>query len=124
MGLTSGRRILHEIRRPFHWYTWSAHHHINIVITHIAGFNNNIADYLSHFQNQRFQNWHHKLNQHWTASLHGQPILYSAFQQIICHSIAPSTLHTYRSEVTTFQNFCTRYAIIPYPASTTTLQFF
>jgi len=52
------------------------------------------------------------------------PILYSAFQQIIYHSVAPSTRHTYRSGVTTFQNFCTRYTIAPYPASTTTLQFF
>ena len=36
-------------------YFRAAHHHINIVITHIAGFNNNKADSLSRFQNQQFQ---------------------------------------------------------------------
>ena len=36
-------------------YFRAAHHHINIVITHIAGFNNITADPLSSFQNQQFQ---------------------------------------------------------------------
>ena len=35
-------------------YFWAAHH-INVVITHIAGSNNSIADSLFCFRNQRFQ---------------------------------------------------------------------
>ena len=36
-------------------YFQAVHHHINLVITHVAGSNNNIADPLSRFQNQRFK---------------------------------------------------------------------
>jgi len=36
-------------------YFHAAHYHVNVVITHIAGTNNSIADALFRFQNQLFQ---------------------------------------------------------------------
>ena len=36
-------------------YYQAAHHHLNIVITHITSTNNHIAEALSRFQTQRFQ---------------------------------------------------------------------
>ena len=36
-------------------YLRAAHHHINVVVTHISGINNSIADSLSRFQMDRFR---------------------------------------------------------------------
>ena len=36
-------------------YLRAAYHHINVIVTHINGINNSIADSLSHFQMERFR---------------------------------------------------------------------
>ena len=52
------------------------------------------------------------------------PIFCSTLQQLIYLGVAPSTILTYKSGVTSFLNFCASYNIPPYLTSPLTLQFF
>ena len=52
------------------------------------------------------------------------PTLFTSLQQFIHLSVAPATRQTYNSGVNSFLQFCYRFNITPYPASSLTLQFF
>ena len=52
------------------------------------------------------------------------PTLFTLLQQFIHLSVAPATRQTYNSGVNSFLQFCYRFNITPYPASSLTLQFF
>ena len=50
--------------------------------------------------------------------------LSTSLRQFIYLGVAPSTRQTYNSGINSYLNFCTRFNIQPYPASSLTLQFF
>ena len=52
------------------------------------------------------------------------PILLRSLQQFVYLGVAPSTRQTYTSGVNSYLQFCSRFNITPYPASSLILQFF
>ena len=50
--------------------------------------------------------------------------LSTSLRQFIYLGVAPSTQQTYNSGINSYLNFCARFNIQPYPASSLTLQFF
>ena len=56
--------------------------------------------------------------------MHADPILLRSLQQFVYLRVAPSTRQTYTSDVNSYLQFCSRFNITPYPASSLTLQFF
>ena len=52
------------------------------------------------------------------------PILLRSLQRFVYLGVAPSTRQMYTSGVNSYLQFCSRFNIIPYPASSLTLQFF
>ena len=96
-------------------YLRAAQHQVNVVVTHITGINNCIADALSRFQANRFQELAPQESRPHPCM--ADPILRSTLQQLIYLEVASSTCFTYRHPFRT-------YNIPPYPASPLTLQFF
>ena len=92
-------------------YFCAAKFDINVMIVHIAGSNNTIADALSRFQATRYYQLAPLAAPHpdnilaWPTFLDG---LLHEYQSL---GVAPSTHHTYRAGVRSYQQFCNQFNI-------------
>ena len=79
-------------------YFFAAHYDINVVITHISGIDNCIADSLSRFQQHRFRELapeaHPLLD-----PVHGRAHPFTSVRQFIFLGVAPPTRQTYNSGI-------------------------
>ena len=107
-------------------YYSAAKHNISVCTAHIAGAKNNIADCLSRFQQVKFK----KLRSTTGDSCTGQhlcladTVLHRSLMQCCHFGVAPSTHQTYQSGLTTFNTFCRQFGIVPFLASSLTLEYF
>ena len=102
-------------------YFCAARHNIHVIVTHIDGTTNCIADALSCFQVQRFYKLAPEVAKT-PDTIRAWPIqLFSNYQRL---GVATSTRQTYQAGIKALHQFCAQYTILPFPASPLTLCYF
>ena len=122
-GSTKSPKIMSLVRLL---YLCAAHHNINICIKHIPGTSNNIA-VATYFSLSGCSLQRTGAHSQCTARQHpcvANPSLQHHLIQFCYHGVAKSTRRTYKSGLTAFIRFCSRFNITPFPATSLTLQYF
>ena len=89
---------------------------IHVMITHIAGTNNQIADALSRFQETCFRQLA-PLAEPLPHPCMANPVLVRQFHEYHSLGVAPSTRCTYQAGVRSYQQFCKPYNIPDFPST-------
>ena len=100
---------------------------IHVMITHIPGTNNQIADALSRFQAAHFRQLAllaEPLPDYHIPSVHGQPSSGQSVHEYQSLGVAPSTHRTYQARVRSYQQFCKQYNVPDFPSTSLTLRYF
>ena len=120
-GTTKSADIMALVRML---YFCAARYNIHVVVTHIAGVNNSIADTLS-LSGHPFPTASPTCS---TSTGHhpcmASPILEGLLSHYQSLGVATSTRRTYQAGVRAFQQFCYQYGIPSIPASPLTLRYF
>ena len=115
--------LVHLVHSIF--FCAASHQFSDILVPHIRGRDNSIADALSHFQMLRVPSTHPtgRFGTHYPASLSTNPLV-GHLAYLKSQAIAPSTRRTYSAGIRWCASFCHSRQWTPFPASELQLRYF